>query len=385
MNLESSILEAINNKTSNGFEPFYIYQSKHIKDICNKFQNISYKNKSIHFASMANINPQFLGIVKAQGLNIFVNSPIHLEAALKAGFRGSDIIFTSSALSEKAMINSEKAGVQVNLDSLNQLERWSTLFPGKTVGLRINIGDKVNPYSSHAGAFIGKESRLGFTHDEISQIPDKTIIKGLHLYVGTDVFNIPYFIECYKELIKISADFNQLEYLNFGGGFGVAENGDQQFDFEEYNIKLTELMLEVSAQKGKSIKLILEPGRIIGGNSGYFVCSVTDIKNRPERKMAGVNASTVQFSRPLLYPDSANHPVAVIRNGVQVTTGLKQQTTIYGCSTYSRDIFTNKALLPDLQMGDILVFGNAGSYCASSYMQFLGFPKPEEYFITPNP
>ncbi|HRZ96108.1 MAG TPA: hypothetical protein P5084_01015 [Paludibacter sp.] len=381
MNLENNILEAINNKTSDGFEPFYIYQSKHIIDICNKFQNISYENKSIHFASMANINSQFLGIVKAEGLNIFVNSPLHLEAALKAGFRGNEIIFTSSALSEKAMKSIEKVGVQVNLDSLNQLALWSTLFPGKTVGIRINIGDNVKPYSSHAGAFIGKESRLGFTHDEISQIQDKSIIKGLHLYVGTDVFNIPYFIECYKELIKISAGFPQLEYLNFGGGFGVAENGDQQFDFDEYNHRVTELMHEVSAQKGKSIKLILEPGRIIGGNSGYFVCSVTDIKNRPDRKMAGVNASTVQFSRPLLYPDTANHPVVVIRNGVQIKTEKTQLTTVYGCSTYSRDIFTNNAMLPDLQIGDTIVIGNAGSYCASSYMQFLGFPKPEEYFV----
>jgi len=261
------------------------------------------------------------------------------------------------------------------------LALWSTLFFFFSVGIRINIGDQVKPYSSHAGAFIGKESRLGFTHDEIAQIPDKSIIKGLHLYVGTDVFNIPYFVECYKELIKIAVDFPQLEYLNFGGGFGVAENGDRQFDFNEYNARVTELMHEVSKQKGKSMKLILEPGRIIGGNSGYLVCSVTDIKNRPDRKMAGVNASTVQFSRPLLYPDTANHPVVVIRNGVQIKTGKTHLTTVYGCSTYSRDIFTNKATLPELQIGDIIVFGNAGSYCASSYMQFLGFPKPEEYFV----
>jgi diaminopimelate decarboxylase len=381
MNLENYIIEAINNKTCKGFEPFYIYDTRKIADVCNIFHNISYKNKSIHFASMANINPQFLEIVKAEGLNIFVNSPLHLEAALKAGFSGNEIIFTSSALSEKAMKNIESFDVQVNLDSLNQLALWSTLFPGKKVGIRINIGDNVKPFSSHAGAFIGKESRLGLTQDEISKIPDKSIIKGLHLYVGTDVFNIHYFIECYKELVKMSADFPQLEYLNFGGGFGVAENGERHFDFDEYNAKVTELMLDVSAQKGKSIKLILEPGRIIGGNSGYFVCSVTDIKNRPNRKMAGVNASTVQFSRPLLYPDSANHPIVIIRNGIELKTDSNQITTVYGCSTYSRDIFTNKATLPELQIGDIIVFGNAGSYCASSYMQFLGFPKPEEYFI----
>jgi len=37
--------------------------------------------------------------------------------------------------------------------------------------------------------------------------------------------------------------------------------------------------------------------------------------------------------------------------------------------------------LPEIKPGDTLVFGNAGSYSASSHMQFLGFPKPEEFFI----
>jgi diaminopimelate decarboxylase len=258
---------------------------------------------------------------------------------------------------------------------------WCKLFPGKPVGIRCNIGDNVKPYSTHAGAFIGKESRLGFTLEEVAQISDKSLIKGLHLYVGTDIFNVGYFIECYKQLVHISVNFPNLEYLNFGGGFGMSENGENQFEMEEYNLQITKLMNEVSARKGKSIKLILEPGRIIGGNAGYFVCSVTDTKNRPDRKLVGLNASTVQFSRPLLYPEIANHPVSVIRNGEQLFSDETYPTTIYGCSTYSRDIFSNNILLPDLQIGDIVVFGNAGSYCASSYMQFLGFPKPEEYFI----
>jgi len=381
MILPKNILSFIKDNTKDGFDPFYLYDSQSIRDKCRMFQHITYENKAIHFASMANINLQFLGIVKIEKMNIFVNSPLHLEAAHKAGFRSAEIIFTSSALSEKMMKHIESYDVQVNLDSPNQLAMWLKLFPGKPVGIRCNIGDNVKPYSTHAGAFIGKESRLGFTVDEIAQISDKHLIKGLHLYVGTDIFDVSYFIECYKQLVHISADFPNLEYLNFGGGFGMSENDENQFDIAEYNLQVTKLMNEVSNQKGKSIKLILEPGRIIGGNAGYFVCCVTDTKNRPDSKLAGLNASTVQFSRPLLYAEIANHPVSVIRNGEQLFSTETYPTTIYGCSTYSRDIFSNNILLPDLQIGDVVVFSNAGSYCASSYMQFLGFPKPEEYFI----
>jgi len=381
MNITDSLLNFINTRHVAEFDPYYCYDIQTIRNQCRTFQSISYHNKSIHFASMANVNPRFLELVKEEKVKVFVNSILHLQTALEAGFRGQEIIFTSSALSKKIMRDIGRYDVQVNVDSPNQLKQWLELFPGKPIGIRCNIGDKVKPFSSHAGFFIGKESRLGFTHDEIDQIADKSNIKGLHLYVGTDIFDINYFINCYKELIDIARGFSDLEYLNFGGGFGVRENGDAQFDFAEYDAKVTALMNEVSIEMGKSIRLILEPGRIIGGIAGYFVCNVTDIKPRSDKQLIGVNASTVQFSRPLLYPEIARHPIAIIRDGVQLHSNDTMASTIYGCSTYSRDIFAMNIELPEIKTGDTLVFGNAGSYSASSHMQFLGFPKPEEFFI----
>jgi diaminopimelate decarboxylase len=381
MIVATKILDYINSKCEGEFDAFYIYDTQKIRAHCKSFQNITYKNKAIHFASMANVNHQFLQIVKEEKLNVFVNSILHLQSVYKAGFRGNKIIFTSSALNKKTMKQAENYGVQLNLDSPNQLTQWFELFPNKPVGIRCNIGEKVPPFSSHAGSFIGKESRLGFTLQEIDEIGDKSKIKGLHLYAGTDIFDIDYFIACYKELIAVAENFDNLEYINFGGGFGVSENGNEQFDMAQYNTRVTELMNQVSLKKNKSLKLILEPGRIIGGEAGYFVCHVSDIKNRDKKQLIGVNASTVQFSRPLLYAEIANHPVMIIRDGVQLHLAEKKPTLVYGCSTYSRDIFANKTELPELKIGDVVVFGNAGSYCASSHMQFLGFQKPKEYFV----
>lgn len=381
MIIHSEIVSEIIRLSEKQNQPFYLYQTKIIQGNCGIFNQLSYPEKDIHFASMANANPDFLKIIKDEKINVFVNSPLHLNVALNVGFSGKQIIYTASGLSKEIMMMIGKHDLQVNLDSLNQLKQWTALFPAKSVGIRCNIGDAVNPYSSHAGAFIGKESRLGFTKENIKQIPDKTIINGLHLYAGTDITDIDYMISCYELLAQLAMDFPNVEYLNFGGGFALNESGERNFDFESYDKKVTELMENVSALKGKRIKMILEPGRIIGGKAGYFVCSVTDIKNRDNKTLVGVNASTVQFSRPLLYPDDARHPVAVIRKGEILNQKSTQNTTIFGCSTYSRDIFAHDIQLPELQINDVVVFGNAGSYCASSYMHFLGFPKPEEYFI----
>jgi diaminopimelate decarboxylase len=381
MILKQNIVEFITDKMESGTEPFYVYDTQTIREHCQAFKNIGYANKSIHFASMANCNPSFLDIVKQERVNIFVNSPIHLQTAMQVGWQGKEIIYTASALSKKTMMMLHELGAQVNLDSPGQLEQWERLLPDTPVGIRCNIGDKVKPQASYAGYFIGKESRLGFTLDELQIIGNKKNIKGLHLYVGTDIFDLDYFMACYGELADIGMSFDQLEYLNFGGGFGVPENGECRFDMTAYNRMVTGLMKDFSERKGTEIKLLLEPGRIIGGKAGFFACRITDIKKRGNEILVGVNASTAQFSRPLMYPDLADHPVAVVRDGRQLETEAEESCTIFGCSTYSRDFFAKKKMLPLLKQGDILVFGNAGTYSASSYTEFLGFPKPEEIFL----
>jgi len=381
MFLKEKLLRYISEREEISSAPYYLYDTGMIREHCMAFSRIEYKEKEIHFATMANIHSDFLKIVREEGLGVFVNSLIHLEEVIKAGFEGEKMIFTSSGQSRENMLAAGQHGVQVNLDSPAQLEQWRQLFPGVPAGIRCNIGDQIDASVNHAGAFIGKNSRLGFTLEEISQIDHKSGIKGLHLYAGTDIFDLDYLFSCYEALVEISRDFPSIEYLNFGGGFGVAENDEKQFDFETYGRRLTALMESVSNSKGKKIKLILEPGRIIGGAAGYFVCKVTDIKERGDIRLVGVNASVAQFSRPLLYPDMARHPVNIIRNGQVLHESEHQLHTIFGCSTYSRDILRSKIELPQVNTGDLLVFGNAGSYCASSYCQFLGFPKPEEFFL----
>jgi len=367
--------------TSESEDPFYIYDVRQIKDVCARFRNIPYQTKHIHFATMANINGQFLKILKQQGLSVFVNSLEHLSKVKEYGFTKAQIVFTSSAMSEKAMRLVEQEVSQINLDSALQLETWQRLFPDQKVGIRCNLGDIANPVNTHAGYFIGKESRLGLSTLEIRLMKGNRDIMGLHLYVGTNIFNMDYFIRCYNVLIKMASYFPNLEYLNFGGGFGIKDDGSDSFSLEEYGYRVTELMNMASAGMKRKLALYLEPGRIIGGKAGYFVGKVTDIKERPEQTFIGINASSVQFPRPLFYPDSAKHPVFIIRDGQLLGFENLRKSSVYGCSTYSRDFFLRNSMLPEVRINDIVVFGNAGSYCASAYTQFLGFAKPKEYFV----
>jgi diaminopimelate decarboxylase len=361
--------------------PFYLYDSEKIRENCRSLLNIPYTKKAIHFATMANANPKFLQIVKDMGLNVFVNSILHLETALELGYKGREIIYAASAMDEISMKKVHKSGANLIIDSTMQLDQWFKLFPGTDIGIRCNIGELVVPRKTLAGYFIGKESRLGFKPGEIRKLEGNPHISGLHLYAGTNIIDFKYFINCYKHVAELAELFPSLRFLDFGGGFGLSGPSSEVFDMARFSKSITELMDQVSSTIGRPIQLILEPGRIIGGDAGYFICRIVDIKHNGNHQLIGVNASCVQFPRPLFYSDSAYHPVSIISKNNSAGSKRMLKSTIFGCSTYSRDFLAQDVLLSQPSPGDLIVLGYAGSYCAAAYTKFLGFPQAREYFI----
>lgn len=360
----------------------YLYDKSKIKRNSQAFVNIPYPHKKIHFATMANINQEFLQVIREQGILVFVNSVPHLEKVMQAGFKGNEIIFTASAMSCECMKIVAESNAVVNLDSLEQIEEWKRISGGKGYGVRCNIGDLVRARKTRAGYFLGKNSRLGLQLEELKVLKNNKDVKGLHLYVGTDIMDIEYFLTCYRKLAQFVDWFPGLEYLDFGGGFGIEDvKLDREFDITEFGEAVSKLMKELSTRTGRNLTLILEPGRILGGKAGYFACKCSSVKKRQNGQLIGVNASVAQFPRPLFYPDTAVHPVQLFDSEGKSKGGGKVKSYIHGCSTYSRDFLARGVLLPAVSNGDILLFGHAGSYCASSYTEFLGFPKPVELFI----
>jgi diaminopimelate decarboxylase len=332
---------------------------------------------------MANAHPLFLSVVKEEGLNLFVNSLMHLRLAIALGFSGERIIFAGSALDEQTMREAQHCGAVVNLDSLGQVARWKRLFPEEPFGIRCNIGDLVEPRNTRGGYFIGKESRLGLTPQEMQELTGDPRVAGLHLYVGTDICAMDYFRQCYEALAGFAGLYPNLAFLDFGGGFGLEDESGNAFDFGQYGRMAADLMKTVNARLERAVRMIVEPGRIIGARAGWFVCRVVDVKRRGKRQLVGVNASSVQFPRPLLYPESARHPVWLLR-ARQSTNGVPWvESDVYGCSTYSRDFLARAVSLPPATEGDIVVLGDAGSYCAAMFTHFLGFPQPKEIFYDP--
>jgi len=360
---------------------FYLYDTSAIRKTCACFRALPYPDIGIHFATMANPHPSFLQLVADEHLGVFVNSVGHLALAQTCGFAGDQIVFGASAMDDSAMAAVRAAGALVNLDSLGQVARWRACCPGVSFGLRCNIGGLVSARKTHAGYFIGTESRLGLRPDEIATLSGARDVAGLHIYVGTDIADFEYFRECYRHLVSFTPLFPGLRSLDFGGGFALNDGSGRSFDFTAYGSMIASVMSDACSVIGRPLRLLLEPGRVLGGQAGYFVCRVEDVKQSPTRQFVGVNASCAQFPRPLLYPDAARHPVLLIPSTAETFPCAPVPSAVCGCSTYSRDFLARDVDLPAARIGDIVVLGESGSYCAAAHTSFLGFPPDEEIFL----
>lgn len=362
--------------------PLYVYDAFKIRQNIKCFKEISYDIKDICFATMCNNNSYILRLFRRMGVKIFVNSPKHLSIGFKCGFSPQEIVFTSSNLNDADFDYIIKSRVIFNVDSLGQLEKYGKLNPSSRVGLRINPLNII--LSDNKNVFIGPNCRLGILETEIDKafrIAEKydLSLNGVHVYLGTNLMDINFFKNGIEEILRIAKDFTDLEYVDLGGGFGIKSRfHDTEFDMVEYGSMVSEKMHKFSEIMKRNIKLILEPGRAIIADAGYFLTTVIDVKERADKIYIGTDSSVDIFPRPLFYED-AFHEISVYEKNSQ--KNLNKPADICGNTTYSRDIIGKDRILPPVCEGDILIVHNAGGYCYSAITDFLGRLRPAEVLV----
>jgi diaminopimelate decarboxylase len=71
----------------------------------------------------------------------------------------------------------------------------------------------------------------------------------------------------------------------------------------------------------------------------------------------------------------------VYANGKADSVPLAKRADIVGSTTYSRDYLARNITLPPVDVGDVLCFEHAGSYCFALTTQFLGQFTPVEVLV----
>jgi len=154
-----------------------------------------------------------------------------------------------------------------------------------------------------------------------------------------------------------------------GGGLGITYDNESPPQPGEYAQAIVE------ALKDTSLKLILEPGRVIVGNAGILVTRVLFRKTGVAKEFVIVDAGMNDLLRPSLY--QAFHAIDPVQKSDVGTI----KADVVGPICESGDFLAIDREIPDVKKGDLLAVFSAGAYGYVMSSNYCSRPKVAEVMV----
>lgn len=349
--------------------PLYVYDANKIEEQFESLKAAFPTDKlQIHYACKANSNNQVIKILKSKGAKLDTVSWNETRLGKACGYSPKDIHFTPNGAPFEEYENAIKEGYSLSVDSLPIINEIAEKYPGQELCIRLNPNLMAG---GHQKISVGhKLSKFGLSTEHIQSVVDlhqksKIKVTGLHIHTGSDIADIDAYRHAVKILLENAVLFkDQLKYLDFGGGFKVPYSpGEKSIDIQSIGQWITQKVEDFDHRHGTDLKIYIEPGKYLVSEAGYFLTSVSQVRETHGTKFAYLKAGFNHFIRPMYY--DAEHHISQLSN----PQGVKELYNIVGylCET---DTFASNRWLPEIRVGDILAFHNAGAYAyimASNY------------------
>ncbi|WP_240315067.1 diaminopimelate decarboxylase [Chromobacterium haemolyticum] len=349
----------------------------------------------IRYAQKANSNIHILSLMREQGVKVDAVSLGEIERALAAGYKAdsaepSDIVFTADVLDRATLERVAAAGITVNAGSIDMLRQLGAASPGHRVWLRVNPGfGHGHSQKTNTG---GENSKHGIWHEQVSDALD--VIRqfglhlvGLHMHIGSGV-DYGHLQQVCGAMVKLATGLgHDIEAISAGGGLSIPyRDGDARIDTAHYFELWDEARRRIAAHLGHPVRLEIEPGRFLVAESGALISEVRAVKTMGSRRFVLVDAGFNDLMRPAMY--GSHHDISVLGPDGTEKSGARSPCVVAGPLCESGDVFTQQEggvvesrLLPDAQVGDLLVFHDAGAYGATMSSNYNSRPLLAEALI----
>jgi len=367
--------------------PLYVYDEQTLRERIREMVNLlPYPWFGASCSIKANSNLHLLKIVREEGMDADAMSPGEIFLLEKAGFAPSQIFYVCNNVSAEEMQYALDRNILISVDSLSQLETLGRINPGGRVALRFNPGSGAGHHEKVVTA--GKKTKFGIQEslvEDAKAIAKKYNLRvvGINQHIGSLFLDGKPYLESVKALLRIAARFENLEFVDFGGGFGIPYrklHGEQRLDLKALAEQLAPLLLEFREKYGGELRFKIEPGRYPFAECGAILGTVHAVKFNYGTKYIGTDIGFNVLMRPILY--DSYHEVVAMKDGRMVSDPNGEKVTIVGNICETGDILAKERPMPALKEGDIIGVLDAGSYgytMASNYNQRL---RPAEVLIT---
>ena len=360
--------------------PVYVYHAEKIKDQYEQLLSaFKTSNTRFFYACKALTNINVLRYIKSIGGNIDCSSINEVLLAVKAGFEPKNILYTSNNIAFAEIETARSMGVNINIDSLSNLEKF-----GKKFGHSYPVGIRLRPNIMAGGNLkisTGHDkSKFGIPLEQINKVlalvrSTGLFIHALHIHTGSEIKDVEVFAKGIEVLFEIAGQFPELQVFDFGGGFKVPyKPGEEGTDIVLLGKKIEEEFEWYEKKYSRYMQVWFEPGKFLVSEAGCLITKVNVLKESAAATFAGVDSGLNHFIRPMFY--GSYHGIDNISN----PAGVEKKYTVVGniCET---DTFAEDRLLNEVREGDFLVFRNAGAYGFEMASNYNSRFKPAEVMV----
>ncbi|PHM68988.1 diaminopimelate decarboxylase [Xenorhabdus sp. KJ12.1] len=384
--------------------PLWVYDSGIISRQIGKLKQFDV----IRFAQKACSNTHILRLMREQGIKVDSVSLGEIERALHAGFQPgrdkSEIVFTADLIDEETLERVIELDIPVNAGSIDMLEQIGQRQPAHPVWLRINPGfGHGHSQKTNTG---GENSKHGIWFQDLPLALEKIHqynlhLVGLHMHIGSGVDYQHLANVCNAMVEQVVSCGVDIQAISAGGGLSIPyKNGEEAVDTCHYYNLWHEARQRIEQHLGHHIKLEIEPGRFLVAEAGILMAEVRAVKSMGSRHYVLADAGFNDLMRPAMY--GSYHHISVLHDDRHVThsdigksnshSGLRE-TLVAGPLCESGDVFTQleggeviPRMLPDISVGDYLIFHDTGAYGASMSSNYNSRPLiPEVLFAEGQP
>lgn len=236
---------------------------------------------------------------------------------------------------------------------------------GKSLGLRIN--PQCSTQEGHAIYDpCAPGSRMGVTRDVWDKEMDEetlALLDGLHFHTlcEQNSDDLKTTLQAVEE--KFGDILPRMKWLNMGGGHHITR--------PDYDLATLEACIR-HAQQVWGVTVYLEPGEAVALNAGYFVSRVLDIVENSGTKIAILDASAACHT-----PDVLEMPYQPPILGADTEPGEGYPFRLAGPTCLAGDVVGDYAFETELNVGDLVLFGDMAIYTTCKNNTFNGMPLPD--------
>jgi len=372
--------------------PLFVYDENTLRKSCRDMRALlPGKNFRVTYSAKANSNIELMKIIREEDFDVDAMSPGEIFIIQESGFANEQIFYVSNNASADELLYAIERDIVVSVDSLSQLDLYGRLNPGGDVAIRFNPSAGLGHHKKVVTG--GKATKFGVQTAFVPEVKELLAryalrLVGVNHHLGSLFMTKEPYLAGAAELLDTAKQFPGLEFVDFGGGFGVPyREGEERLDLDDMTAAFSKLLDGFLADyDNKDILFRIEPGRYIVAECGLLLGMVNAVKTNYEKEYIGTDLGFNLLIRPVMY-DSYHAVHIAAKNGLARPAGYDSPDThisprtIVGNICESGDILAKDRELPPAREGDAIVFLTAGAYgfsMSSNYNQRL---RPAEVLI----